>query len=97
MVSNAREMRELLESDELLVMPAAFNALSAQICEQVGFRAVFAAGQAIVNHLFGLPDYGFLNLTDMAMIVRSMTRATKIPVFVDADTGYGTAVHVLHA
>ncbi|MGH2377298.1 MAG: isocitrate lyase/PEP mutase family protein [Candidatus Limnocylindria bacterium] len=95
--SRPRAFREALEGDDLLILPAAFNALTARIAEEVGFKAVFAAGQAIVNHLMSLPDYGYLSLTDMATVVRYMTRATRLPVFVDADTGYGTAVHVIRA
>lgn len=97
MTTKARHLRELLDSGELLIMPAAFDALSARVIEQVGYRAVFAGGQAIANALLGLPDYGYLGLTDMAMVCRNIGRVTTIPLFVDADTGYGTAVHVRHA
>ncbi len=96
-MTKARRLRALLDSGELLVMPAAYDALSARIVEEVGFGAVFLGGQPIANTLLGLPDYGYLGLTDVAMVARNMARATALPVFVDADTGYGTAVHVLRA
>jgi len=93
--TKGRVLRDLLASDDLLLMPAAFDALSARIVEEVGYEAIFVSGQAIANHLLGLPDYGYAGLHETAMVVRWMSRATMLPLFVDADTGYGTAVHVL--
>jgi 2-methylisocitrate lyase-like PEP mutase family enzyme len=90
-------LRDLLESDELLLMPAAFDALSARIVEAVGYQAIFVSGQAVANHLLGLPDYGYVGLHEMVTVCRWMSRATALPLFVDADTGYGSAVHVLRA
>jgi 2,3-dimethylmalate lyase len=96
-VTRGRELRRLLDSGDLVVMPTAYDALSARIVEMAGFHTVFASGQAITNAVLGLPDYGYLGLTDLTLVCRRMNGASALPVFVDADTGFGTAVHVMHA
>jgi 2-methylisocitrate lyase-like PEP mutase family enzyme len=73
----------------LLVVPGAFNALTARMVQDAGFDAVYATGAGIANAYLGVPDVGLLTQTEMAAHARAMVRATKIPVLVDVDTGYG--------
>ncbi len=71
------------------MLPGAFDALSARIIEDVGFRAVYATGAGYANAAFGLPDLGFVGLAELAGHVGAMAEAVDIPVVVDADTGFG--------
>lgn len=93
--SKPEALRGLLEGGDLLLLPAAFDALSARVIEAVGYKGIFVSGQAVANHLLGLPDYGYVGLAEMGMVCRWINRVTTLPLFVDADTGYGTAVHVV--
>ena len=93
---NPAKFRELLDAKELVSIPAAFNALSARLVEEAGFDCVLMGGQVLTVSTKALPDYGYLNLTDMVSACRAVASATDLCIFVDADTGYGNAVNVMH-
>jgi methylisocitrate lyase len=71
-----------------------YDALSARICEMVGFEAVSHSGYGTAAATLGQPDIGLLDMTEMARQVGSVANAVQIPVLGDADTGFGNAVNV---
>lgn len=71
-----------------VAVPGAFNAISAMLLERLGFHAVYASGAALANSL-GYPDLEVLTLEELVQQVSPIVRAVRIPVLVDADTGYG--------
>lgn len=95
--SAAARLRELILSPRLLVMPGAYDPLTARLVEEAGFDAVQCSGYGIsVAHL-GLPDYGFLGLRDMVDRTARIVEAVRVPVMADGDTGFGNAVNAWHA
>lgn len=88
--------RELLERPEVLVIPGGFSPLIARMAEILGYEAFFMAGSQTAAYLHGLPDVGVITATDMVNNARAIASATSIPVFADADTGYGNAVNVYY-
>jgi 2-methylisocitrate lyase-like PEP mutase family enzyme len=46
--------------------------------------------------VYGYPDVGLLGLSEMAEAVQRLANVTKIPIFADADTGYGNAVNAYY-
>lgn len=88
-------LRGLLAREQILVVPGAFDALSARLAERAGFEAVYMSGAGTVNALAGLPDIGLLSVTEMATNARYVANAVRVPVFADADTGYGNALNVM--
>ena len=58
-------LKELILAPELLVMPGAFDPLSARIVQEAGFLAIQCSGYAISVNRLGLPDYSFLAMSDM--------------------------------
>ncbi|MBV8620641.1 MAG: isocitrate lyase/PEP mutase family protein [Curvibacter sp.] len=90
-------LKQLIHAPELLVMPGAFDALSARIVQEAGFAALQSSGFGIsVSHL-GLPDYSFLSLSDMVTATQRLVDAVDIPVMADGDTGFGNAVNAWYA
>ncbi|MGH7715106.1 MAG: isocitrate lyase/PEP mutase family protein, partial [Vulcanimicrobiaceae bacterium] len=89
-------LRRALRDPGILVMPAAFDGLSALMVERAGFSVVFLTGNGISASTLGLPDVGFLNLTDVVNVTANVARSVALPVIVDADTGYGNAVNAHH-
>ena len=88
-------LREQLEDKtKIIVLPGVFDALSARIAEQVGFDAMFQTGYGSSAALLGMPDFGFLNAGETVDNARRIIRAVKVPVLVDADTGYGNPLNV---
>lgn len=90
-------LKQLILADELLVMPAAFDPLSAKIVAEAGFPAVQCTGLGISATTLGLPDYSVLGMTDMVDRTRRIVEAVDVPVMADADTGFGNAVNVTFA
>ena len=87
------ELRENIESDEITVLPGAFDALSARLAAEQ-FDAVFTSGFGLSASTLGLPDLGFLDRTANIDRVRDVVRACDAPVVADMDTGYGSALNV---
>jgi 2-methylisocitrate lyase-like PEP mutase family enzyme len=86
---------KLLERRGLLV-PGAANALAARVIEDLGFEAVYLSGAGLTNSLWGLPDLGFIGLTELAQHTAAIREAVNLPLIVDADTGFGNALNVRH-
>jgi carboxyvinyl-carboxyphosphonate phosphorylmutase len=88
-------LKKLLLDAEILVMPGAFDAVSAKIIEQTGFKATTLGGGPASASLLGKPDVSLLTLTEIATYTRNITEAVDIPVFVDGDTGHGDVINVM--
>src|SRR5262245_18595711 len=75
-------------SQGLVMCPGAFNALVARAVAEAGFDACYISGGATAN-VAGFPDIGLITLTEMSRTIREIVDASRLPVIVDADTGYG--------
>ena len=89
-----RAFRELLARPGCMAMPGGFSPLYARMCEDIGFESFFVAGSQMSAFLLGVPDNGIIGLRDVVDHVRHVAARTTIPIFVDADTGFGNAVNV---
>lgn len=88
--SPGAQLRELW-SQGTVVMPGAFNALTALMAARAGASAVYLSGGAITNSLLGVPDIGLASLDEMAGIAARACQAAPVPIVCDADTGFGEA------
>src|SRR5688572_4855158 len=86
--------RSALESERPLQVVGAVNAYAALLAERAGFRALYLSGAGVANASYGLPDLGLTTLNDVLEDVRRITRATALPLLVDADTGWGGAMMI---
>jgi 2-methylisocitrate lyase-like PEP mutase family enzyme len=87
-------LQELLKQPQLLVMSGGFSPLHARMSEVLGYDAFFMSGSQVAAYLYGYPDVGLLGLREMVEAARRLAAACNIPIFADADTGYGNAVNV---
>lgn len=94
-MSMAKRLRQLLEGSKILVAPGAHDALTARIIEQVGFEAVYLTGYGQAASHLGLPDVGLMTMTEILSRINNITRAVKVPVICDGDTGFGNVVNVV--
>jgi methylisocitrate lyase len=74
--------------------PGAHNALAGLIAREAGFQALYVSGGAVTASL-GLPDLGIMTQDELLMVVKSLARATGLPLIVDGDTGYGEALNAM--
>lgn len=75
-------------------VPGAPNALMARLIQQLGFPAAYLSGAAVSAGVLALPDIGLMTLTELLQQTRYVTRSVTIPLIVDADTGFGEALHI---
>ena len=75
-------------------MPCCYDAFSARLVEAAGFDLTFMSGFAVSASRLGLPDTGLISYGEMLDQGRNVCSAVSIPVFGDADTGYGNALNV---
>ena len=84
-----KQWRKLLATPGVTMVPGAYDALSARIIEAAGFDAIVGGGYAAVGSLVAEPDGGQSNVRDYADHYGRLCDAVQIPVYVDADTGFG--------
>ncbi|MCP5283622.1 MAG: isocitrate lyase/phosphoenolpyruvate mutase family protein [Burkholderiaceae bacterium] len=87
-------LRTLIDQRRGVLVPGAFNALSARIAEDLGFEALYLTGAGITNMHLALPDQGFVGLHEVAEHTARARDAVALPLIVDADTGFGNALNV---
>ena len=97
MQSTKHQLKALAEARRGVIVPGAFNALSAKVIEDLGYEALYVTGAGVTNMGFGLPDQGFVGLTDIADHTARIRDAVELPLIVDADTGFGNALNTYHA
>lgn len=95
-MTTQQKLRELVDARRGLIVPGAFNALSARVVADMGFEAIYVTGAGVTNMWFGMPDQAFMGLTDIADHTARIRDAVDLPLIVDADTGFGNAVNTYH-
>jgi 2-methylisocitrate lyase-like PEP mutase family enzyme len=87
-------LRTLLREDQSLLCVDVGTAHQAQLAQKVGFKMIGLSGSDTSTDVFGLPDAGFVTLTELVQNVERVCRAVELPVMVDCDTGFGNAINV---
>src|SRR5438270_1076100 len=87
-------LKKLLARRQPLLAPGIYDALSALIAEQAGFEALYLSGASIAYTRLGRSDVGLTTATEVEDTLARITERTRLPVIVDADTGFGNALNV---
>jgi methylisocitrate lyase len=87
-LTRSARFRELLASPPFVCL-GAHDAVTAMLAEQAGAKAIYVSGFAASAIVAGKADVGLLTQTEMFEHIRRICRVTNLPVFADADTGYG--------
>ncbi|MEM7531770.1 MAG: isocitrate lyase/PEP mutase family protein [Chloroflexota bacterium] len=90
----AQALRTLIQQPDIITLPCCFDAFSAKLIERAGFKSTFISGFASIAARYGLPDMGLISFGEAVDIARPILNSLQIPVFVDADTGYGSAINI---
>ncbi|WP_258104984.1 methylisocitrate lyase [Marinoscillum sp. MHG1-6] len=92
-INNLRKtFRQKLETDGI-VLPGAFNALTALQIQKQGFDGCYISGAALSAGA-GLPDIGLLTMNEFSFFIKYIVEAVSIPCIADMDTGFGEPVNV---
>ena len=86
--------RNLLRTEDMVVLPGAYDVITARLIERAGYQAVYmtGAGTAAIS---GYPDYGLATMSEMVQNASRITGAIGIPLISDADTGYGNELNAI--
>ena len=94
MMRPTTRLKSLLNERRALTLPGAANAMFARVIEEQGFEACYVTGAGIANMHLGAPDIGLTTMTEIANTVAAISDAVRLPLMVDADTGFGNALNM---
>jgi 2-methylisocitrate lyase-like PEP mutase family enzyme len=86
--SKSRRLRELVRAPEILVMPGAYDVLSALLFEQMGFKAIQGTSGGIAAAL-GYPDGEAISRELFVELSGKFAAAVSVPFNADGERGYG--------
>lgn len=86
-------LRTRLREKEILVAPGVYDGLTASLAEDAGFEALYLSGAAVAYTRLGRPDIGLTTASEMADTMALIADRTRLPVIIDADTGFGNALN----
>jgi carboxyvinyl-carboxyphosphonate phosphorylmutase len=87
-------LRTILSGSVCVRAGSVYDPVSARIAEDLGFELGMFGGSVASLAILGDPDITLITLTELAEQMRRMSRASSLPVLVDADHGYGNALNV---
>ena len=93
-MTNPPTLRTRLAEPRALLAPGIYDALSALVAEQAGFEALYLSGASIAYTRLGSPDIGLTTFSEVTDTLAHITERVRVPVIVDADTGFGNALNV---
>ena len=86
-------LKSRLQQPEILLAPGVYDALSALMAEQAGFEAVYISGASVAYTTLGRSDVGLTTFTEVNEKIVQMRDRIRLPIIVDADTGFGNALN----
>ena len=92
--SAGARFRAAVREERPLQVVGCIYAYAARMTERVGFKAIYLSGGGVAAGSLGVPDLGITTLEDVLTDVRRIAGSTRLPLLVDADTGFGGAFNI---
>ncbi|SVA81371.1 uncharacterized protein METZ01_LOCUS134225 [marine metagenome] len=92
--SKGQVFRQAIKNNSPLQIVGTVNAYSSLLAEKSGHKAIYVSGGGVAASSLGLPDLGITTLQDVLTDVERISNTTKLPLLVDADTGWGGAFNI---
>lgn len=89
------KLRHDFDNPEITHVASIQDGLTGKLAEAAGFPAAVLGGATVTNTLLGMPDAGFVTLTEMEFVISRIAEACDLPILVDTDSGYGNAINVV--
>ena len=86
--------RQAIKQERPLQVIGAINAYHAKLAEKTGYKAIYLSGGGVSAGSLGIPDLGMSKLEDVLIDIRRITDVTTLPMLVDIDTGFGSALNI---
>jgi len=85
---------KLIKENKPLIVTGTINAYTALLAERAGIKAIYLSGGGVANASYGLPDLAMTSREDVLEDVRRIRSASELPLLVDIDTGWGSALAI---
>ena len=92
--NSRKTLRSMLESGKTIVVPGAYDPISAMLVQRAGFQAVYIGSYATAAAGFGMPDVGLVTMDEMAAYAKTIVDAVDIPVIADGENGWNNAANI---
>lgn len=93
-VSAGAAFRAALEHESPLQVVGAITAYAGLMAKRVGYKALYLSGGGVAANSLGMPDLGISTMEDVLTDARRIVEATRLPLMVDIDTGWGGAFNI---
>jgi 2-methylisocitrate lyase-like PEP mutase family enzyme len=94
MMSDPTSLKAMLAQPDIVLASGVYDALTASLATDAGFRALYLSGASIAYTRLGRPDIGLVTMSEVAETLSLIRDRVATPLIVDADTGYGNALNV---
>ena len=84
----------LLNNSRPLKIVGTVNAYSALLAQKAGLEALYISGAGVANASYGIPDLAMTSKDNVLEDVRRIRGASDLPILVDCDTGWGSALSI---
>lgn len=92
--SAGARFRAALSVETPLQVAGAITAYAGLLAKRAGFRALYLSGGGVAANSLGVPDLAISTMDDVLTDARRIVEATKMPLLVDIDTGWGGAFNI---
>ncbi len=92
-----QKLRRAVEDHHPLQVVGAVTAYCAILAQKCGHQALYLSGGGVAASSLGVPDLGITTLHDVCEDARRITAASRLPLLVDIDTGWGGAFNIARA
>ena len=95
--SKGRQLKELIQSPQILVTPGVYDGYSVRLTQKMGFKSGSITGAGTSESRLGWADRGVMGLDENVANARRLADCSDLLLRADADTGYGNAMSVYFA
>src|SRR4051812_28010701 len=92
--NSRKNLRSMLESGKTIVVPGAYDPISAMLVQRAGFQVVYIGSYATAAAGFGMPDVGLVTMDEMAAHAKTIADAVDIPIIADGENGWNNAANI---
>lgn len=94
-MSMPSRLRQLLQSERVIVAPVCYDPLTARLVESLGFKAAYLGGFAL-DAVICLTE-PLTNMSEMAEHARRIARRINVPLIIDGNAGFSEPIHTIRA
>ena len=93
-IQPGKKFKLAMSMENPLQIVGVINAMAALLAKSAEFHALYLSGAGVANAQYGLPDLGLTSMAEVVEEARRITSVSGLPLLVDGDTGFGSALTI---